>query len=162
MEVKLEQLVTVVVRCFLIYLMLVTGFNYVMIFANLIAQSISTETVFYMLLSLVIYAVLVFALYKAPLLARLIVPQSNTTVNVSISPAQIEVILLRVIGVWLAAESIAQSARWIAGVGLSSTHGIFVDLRLAGYAAQTLVGIALAFGAQGLSNLIRKVRGREQ
>lgn len=163
MDVKLEQIVAVVVRCFLIYLMLVVGFQYVMLIGTFMSQSSLSGAAFFLLASLAIYVVLIVAMYKAPTIARKIMPNADTAVvKMSISPQQMEVICLRVIGIWLAADSLAEFASLLFHVSGSDGRGSFVDLRLTEYGLRVLIGIALALGAQGLSNAIRKLRGRDQ
>lgn len=158
MGIKLEQLVVVMIRCLMLCLMLAIGFRYISVmggsmYADIIKGNYQSS-VFFLVGTLLALSVLLLIVYKSAAIASRIVPKKEeTAASLFISASQIEVIFLRVLGVWMAAEAAILLVNAVVTLGYDRYVPASQYFQ---FALRVCVGIAIAVKAQELSKTLRR------
>lgn len=158
MDVKLEQLVAVIIRCLMFCLMLVIGFRYIFVMCgSLYAEIIKGNyqaSVFFLSGTLLALCVSLLIIYKSKVIASRVVPKTEeVTVNLSLSSSQIEIIFLRILGVWMAAEGTVNLVNMLVVMGYDRYTSALSHFE---FALRIIIGIAIAVKAQELSKTLHK------
>ena len=158
---KLEQIVAVVVRMFVIYLLLVVVFQYGITLTTLIKQNqhidpkISRIFASTFLILLVVLGLLwAFALR----VGRGIVPKDDGATTTSVSMEKLEVLGFSLIGIWAVVYTLPEFLQYgfyVMNLDAASTK---TKIGLYGSLAQCLIGLGLMIGARPLGRMLQKLR----
>lgn len=162
---KLEQLVALIVRFFVLYVSFFVVFEYGMILVVQIAQYegiINRSTAGFALL-LVVLLVMGGLLWKYPLwVARKIIPETGgEPVKISLTFEQLQTLGFTLLGFWIAADSLVVALQVLLNVEVAKLHGAELQVRLFGYLARLVLGIWIILGANGISRVILRLRGKD-
>lgn len=160
---KLEQLVALLVRFFVIYLLLVVVFQYGMTLTSLIMQNqhidpkISRIFVSTFLILLVVLGLLwTFALR----VGRGIVPKDDGATTTPVSMEKLEVLGFSLIGIWAVVYTLPEFLQYgfyVMNLDAASTK---TKIGLYGSLAQCLIGLGLMIGARPLGRGLQRLRAK--
>lgn len=162
---KTEQLVAVAIRFFVIYLLLTVIFQYGMTLAALVMQNqrigiAGNEVIIATFAVVLVLLAMIWA--GAARLARRIIPGETAASATPVSIDRLEVVLLSLLGAWLAFSSLPDIVRYgvyIVSVDAASRR---TEVGLYGHLAQLGVGMWLLLGSGGIARCLRRLRGCEK
>lgn len=158
---KIDQLVALIVRLFVIYLFIGVIFRSGMMLVSLISQyegDINASTVGYAILLVSLLIVLGLLWKYALYVAKKIIPSTDGAIKTSVSFEELETLCFTVLGFWVAMDSLVITVQYLLDIEFAKFSGATVEVHLFGYIGRLAVGIWLVLGSKGIVKTIRKLR----
>ena len=160
---KLDQLVALLVRFFVIYLLLVVVFQYGITLTTLIKQNQQIDpTISRIFVSTFLILLLILGLLWrfALRVGKGIVPKDDGAAPTPVSMEKLEVLGFSLIGLWAVVYTLPEFLQFSFYVMKLDAASSRTMIGLYGSMAQCLIGLGLMVGARPLGRLLRKLRGK--
>lgn len=161
-DMKLNQLVALIVRFFVIYLFLSIVFQNGMLLITLISQykgKIGIEALGYSVLLMTILIILGLLWKHALLIAKKIIPEEDGGIaKMALTLEDIQTLCFTVLGFWITIDSLVTTVQYILNIVWANQVGATMQVHLFGYAARLALGIWITLGAKSISKFILKLR----
>ena len=162
---KIEQLTTVLVRFFAIFMLLTIIFHYGMAMSAIIMQNhkldVEGNIVIFATFA-VLLAAIGLLLYFAPAIARAIIPaKTSDEAAVNVSAERLETLFFSVVGLWLVVSAMPEIVQYTIYMLVMDAVSSKTEIGLFGQVVKMLTGLWLLIGSKGVVNTLRKLRGGE-